>query len=275
MTGPVVTEPLVAVPAATDLALNRAALTIQRLASLLEAGLSLAKAKHELAAELADLEPAVAQQLERLLALAERFGSPTGNLLAHLARDCRRRARLADRINLISALPKATATLVGWLPLGCLLAAQLFGLNPFDAIFHNALAGTSVAMGLLLLWMSRQITRHMVAEAQKLVSARGAELDSVAEVTLAVLAGLPIGRVLELGANSKVRKTLELADRNGVAVSSLLRNQLAMEQDAVALEIETAIERLQVRLLLPVGLLVLPALVLLAVLPTGIALLSN
>lgn len=58
-------------------------------------------------------------------------------------------------------------------------------------------------------------------------------------------------------------------------MSSLLSNQLAMEQDAVALEIETAIERLQVRLLLPVGLLVLPALVLLAVLPTGIALLSN
>jgi tight adherence protein B len=246
-----------------------------RLAGLLEAGLSLAKAKHELAGELAALEPAVAQQLERLLALAELYGSPTRDLLADLAGDYRRRARLSDRIRVISASPKSTARLVSWLPVGCLAAAQLLGLNPFDAIFHNLFAGASVAIGLVLLRVSHKITDRMITKAKLRVQSRAAELNSGAETALAVQAGLPIGRIESTGFETSFHKSLELANRNGIALSPLLRSQRTIEQEQFSAEVESAIERLQVTLLLPVGLLVLPALVLLAVVPTGIALLSN
>ena len=255
--------------------LNRAALSVHRLAGLLEAGLSLAKAKQELSAELVALEPGVSQQLERILALAELYGSPTRDLLADLAADLRRRARLGDRIKVISALPKSTARLVSWLPVGCLAAAQLLGLSPLDAITHNLFASASVAIGLVLLWLSSSITDRMVAKAELRVQSRVTDLNASAETALALLAGLPIGRIDANRLTTSVQQTFELANRNGLAVGTLLRNQLAVEQDALAVEVETAIERLQVTLLLPVGLLVLPALALLAIIPTTIALITK
>ena len=263
--------------------MNEAALTLQRLASLLGAGLSLAQAKQELVDELAALEPAVAAQIDRLLALAERYGSSLTEVLAELASDYRRRSRLQDRIEVISALPKSTANLVAWLPIGCLLAAQLMGLNPINATLHNPVAAVSLASGLLLLWLNRKIMSRLVTRTHVKVFNEGQDLNQLAEVTLSLQAGLPVRRILEAGVaagvgagvGAQVRKSLELAERNGLAALGLLRSQLTIEADQLSMTVETEVERLQLRLLVPVGLLVLPALVLLAVVPTAIALLSN
>jgi tight adherence protein B len=157
------------------------------------------------------------------------------------------------------------------------------GLNPINATLHNPVAAVSLASGLLLLWLNRKIMSRLVTRTHVKVFNEGQDLNQLAEVTLSLQAGLPVRRILEAGVaagvgagvGAQVRKSLELAERNGLAALGLLRSQLTIEADQLSMTVETEVERLQLRLLVPVGLLVLPALVLLAVVPTAIALLSN
>lgn len=74
---------------------------------------------------------------------------------------------------------------------------------------------------------------------------------------------------------ARLAETLDLAHRAGVPAAALLRNAAEDLRDDVAAASLAAAERLGVRLVLPLGLCVLPAFVVVGVVPVVVGLLSS
>jgi tight adherence protein B len=77
------------------------------------------------------------------------------------------------------------------------------------------------------------------------------------------------------GEAERLRETLDLARRAGVPAAALLRAAADDVRDDVAADALAAAERLGVRLVLPLGTCVLPAFVLVGVVPVVVGILSS
>ncbi len=122
-----------------------------QLAGLLKAGMPAERARQELADDLRQLSARQLGQFEAIWSLALASGGPVSGAIESLGEAFRTTARHERDIELAFAGPKATAKLVAWLPGAGLFLAQLFGFEPFRAIFTNPLAFGCLVLGALLL----------------------------------------------------------------------------------------------------------------------------
>ena len=248
---------------------------ILNLAGLLEAGLSLPQARGLLAIEIADLAVATQNQLSQLLLLAETSGGPVAQLLEALADRLDNQQRLMQQIALAAASPKATAKLVSFLPLICLGLAQLLGINVLSTFARNPIAVVSALVGVLLLMANRRWVARSLARAQADAQQQVVGLQELGGLTLQLAAGLSATSLRQQKLPPEVDECFALAQTHGVALLPLLRSQLRHLELRARFEVEHRLAALAIKLLVPIGLLVLPALVFMAVIPAGLALLAK
>jgi tight adherence protein B len=217
------------------------------------------------------------------IALAAETGAPLAAALASAALGARRTAELHRVVASSMAGPVASARLVLLLPPATALLGWAFGFDVPAVLLSWPGLGILLVGGALLggaaVW-----SRRLVAAARRISWTVGLDLELVA---IAVRAGLPVERSralalaaaadarIDLGEAGDLDAVLEFAAQAGLPVVALLAAEADRVRRAAVAGARLRAEALAVRLLLPLGLLVLPAFLVLGALPVGLAILSS
>lgn len=294
---------------AADEALPR---LIHRLAVLLSAGLTPASAWRHVAGGDAGAHPLVAAVAEhaalvrdpaeamaaasgdppvewRALTAAWRIaataGAPLSPVLRSIADALRDRADARREIAVALAAPRATARLVLWLPAAGVLLALMIGVDVVATATHPV-GVVSVAAGLGLVHIGRRWTRRLLTAAEPPAPTAGLAFDLLAiaaaggrgpEAALrlvidqlaAVGCSPPPGEVIELG------DLVSLSRRSGAPLGELARTEAHQARVGARGAARRTAERLGVRLMLPLGACVLPAFLLIGVVPILLGIVSS
>lgn len=255
---------------------------MRQMAGLLGAGLSLRQARSQLELDLATLTADESRQFERIWAMASKSGGPPTSAINRLADvfDLQRKAR--NEINLAYAAPRSTARLVTLLPIITLGLAQLVGLNPLAVIAEFGLGSISVAVGCGLLWIGHRWSAKLMRKAAPNSQDPGAFLDCLAA---ACLAGLPFTQAQSLVRqvcdfderqqsedDELIAGSVELSRTQGLSLAELLTSASNAKRERQRFDDNEKIAKLSVSLMIPLGLAVLPAFVLITIVPIAIGL---
>lgn len=265
----------------------RAGDVMRQLIALISSGLPARQAQQTLQTQIDSLAPAEAKQFQLIWQLALRVGGPIVLALGRLAQVFDRAESNSREVALAFAAPQATARLVMWLPALALLLGQLVGLNPIGSIMQSLLAGLSVCLGVGLLVAGSWWSKRLLAKANLHHEDPGAFLDCI---VIGLHAGLPIDVAAKNSADSlaefelsppgadsesALSSSIELSRSTGAAVTELLVSAADRLRENLRFESATLIAKLGVRLMIPLGVTVLPAFLLLSIVPIAIGLLSN
>ncbi len=280
----------------------------QRLAVLLAAGVAPASAWRYLAdgssgvpgavgrdpariasdiAEAARGLPALENQAWRGLAVAwavaTEAGAPLAESLREYAASLRSLAQVQRDVAVALSAPVATARVVLALPVVGLLFGLAMGFDTFHVLFATPPGWVCGGLGLALIAAAIAWNRRLVASAAPGDASPGLEHDLMA---IAVSGGGSLDRAREqvdgtLGefgfavTSTRVDAVLDLSRRAGVPAAELLRSEAhEARRDARSVAQQKA-AALSVRLLLPLGLCILPAFMLLGVVPLLLSVISS
>lgn len=229
----------------------------------------------------------------RVLAVAWRLASDSGAPLAaaleRIGHALHSLDALRERRTVLLAGPRATVRLVTALGPLALVLGWLLGFNPLPVLLSPLGAGILAAGGLLLgagvAWARALATRVMEAD-----QVAGLEFELVGIV---LSGGVPAAqarrRVVDATdryvaewvhldafcADAPVMTALATADAGGMPLGRLLAEEAQTRRTAAHAELERAAERLGVRVLIPLGVCVLPAFIVLGVFPILITMLGG
>ncbi|MFF9563507.1 type II secretion system F family protein [Leifsonia sp. NPDC014704] len=294
------------VPAPAGTRPDRLAALAESLAVLLDAGLPPRSAweaaavygAHPLAERVANAlkdQPSCASALlqaaddgdMRMLAavwrVAERTGAPLGHALRAMAETLRDAAETEREVDVALSGPRATARLVSWLPaVGAVLAGAL-GADLVGAL-GSIPGATAVGTGILLMlagrwWMRALVTRAVARPrppglAEDLVAvglAGGMSARAAEEIAREAAEESGVGSVEEGG----VAQVLRLASAAGAPANQLLVAAARQQRRAARADGRRRATTLAVRLMVPLGVCVLPSFLLVAVVPLVLSLLSS
>ena len=260
---------------------------VRRISALLGAGLPPNQALEIVDDEISQLSAEDKKQFDLVWGLSAKLGGPILLALNRIADVFDRQQRNQREVQLAFAGPQSTAKLVMWLPVLALFLGQAVGMNPIGAIFHSLLGALSVSLGLGLMVAGRQWTRRLLDRAVPVARDPGAFLDSV---LIGLQAGLPLSAAqiqaaqdYELAFDSppdkqnfeRLENAAELSRSTGAAVGEILIAEADAFREHHRYEVATRISKLGVQLMIPLGVAVLPAFILLSIVPIAISLLSN
>ena len=253
---------------------------LRRLAGLLQVGIPIAKA-------VASLGPLPKnQEVDYYLALAKISGSGATKELEATAKSLLLREKVASKIRIAQVSPKATAKLLLILPILTLGLSQLSGVNVLGALSAKPALALSLALGLGLLGLAKWISGILIAKASATESFEGSLLlglgllvssgmnykkavDLATDVYIKVFGETPSSREV-----SEITKVGEYLGQSGSRITELLRSKADEIQMEKLQKSQIAAEKLGIRLLLPLGLAVIPAFLLIAVLPLTVSMVS-
>jgi len=225
-----------------------------------------------------------------VLRIAEHTGAPVATTLRALARALRRSAASDRAVRVALAGPRASARVVLALPVFGLLLGSTWGAGAVQTLVGTPIGWTCCVAAAGLVLLGRTWTARLVRRATPDGHVPGILLDAWA---VAVSGGgswaaggravqtafAPTATAVPSGSRRReeeqLREVLGLAQRAGVPAAALLRAAAEdVRDDAAAAGLEAA-ERLAVRLVLPLGVCVLPAFVLVGVVPVIVGVLSS
>lgn len=239
------------------------------------------------------LREATAAPEWRLLAaawtLAERSGAPLAPALERISAALHDLVRMRGRRETLLAGPRMTVRMVASLPPLALLLGAALGFDPIPVLVGPA-GALLLALGTALLitgiaW-ARSLTRT-VADRDRVA---GIEFELVwivlsggagpweALVSVAdCVSDLRVAwvRFDDLRAGRPLRRTLAGAARAGVPVGALLLEEAEAVRGRALADLESDAERLGVRVLVPLGVCVLPAFIALGVMPVLLSMLGG
>lgn len=220
-----------------------------------------------------------------VLGLASEVGAPVAAELRRAAAGLRSGAELHRAVRTSVAGPAASARTTMLLPPGTALLGWAFGFDVPGAVFGNSLGAGAALLAVGLLAGAGLWSRRLIRSASIVPWHRGLGVELVAS---AVSAGLPTAvarrRAEEAAAavgvsvaadGPELESVLRFADGAGVPLAPLLAGEAERIRRSVLADASAAAAVLAVRLLLPLGALVLPAFLLLGALPVGLAVLSS
>ncbi|WP_448809209.1 type II secretion system F family protein [Agromyces bauzanensis] len=217
-------------------------------------------------------------------AVAAESGAPLAMSLRDLAAALRDEAQLRREVRTALAGPVASARLVVALPLVAIGFGALAGFDTVAVLFGNPLGMACVVLGGLLLWAGRRWSARLASRASVSRADAGLELELLA---IAMSGGASVERARDvvrealrsnamathdLGASDAV---IALAARAGAPVAELLRAEAFRLRRVARAEGAARAAALGVRLMLPLGACVLPAFVLLGVVPLLVSVVSG
>jgi tight adherence protein B len=249
-------------------------LNLTKFVSLLRAGISLEQALEQIGGARQS-----SKGLSYLLQVSIDSGSAVSSELEFVAELFSSRERNMKRIDIAHASPKSTARLMLGLPLVVLGMAQLLGWGVLDSIAQRPIIFVSILLGLLLLLISKVITSSLLKRAKPADSftgfyllgvalqiSGGANIDQAqskaAEIYSEVFGNQPPAQEL-----SAIEQVIDIVEQKGARANELLRKQARLMQEEHQQATELNIERLGIRLMVPLGLGVLPAFVFMAIVP--------
>ncbi len=283
--------------------LGQLATIVQRLAVLLAAGVAPAAAwgylrEGVVAASIADLsaaglaipdailaaidrsppEDAVAWRgLATAWAVATGAGAPLAPTLRGFAHSLRDLAQANRDIRVALAAPVATSRLVMALPAIGILFGMILGFNTIGTLLTTPVGWVCLGLGAGLMYGASRWNRRLVRSAQPRDLTPGLEFDLIA---IAVSGGgaldrarasvaQAIGRYSADGlvAEEGVDAVLELSSRAGVPAAELLRSEASERRRSARADLQERAQALSVRLMIPLGVCVLPAFMILSVVP--------
>lgn len=216
-------------------------------------------------------------------AVAGEVGAPLAPTLARLAEVLRGLAQAEREVELALAGPNATARIVLVLPPLGLLVGTALGVNPFGVLVTTPVGLACLGVGTALLIAARRWSRRMVQSARDTDPTPGLGLELLA---IGLSGGSSPERALTLVETALGRSDLPVlgptahalltfATAAGIPAAALLRAEADEERRIAHADARRRAELLGTRLLLPLGLCVLPAFVLLGVVPVVIAIVSS
>lgn len=235
----------------------------------------------EAAAARAPLEAQAWLGLAAAWAVATDAGAPLAPSLASYAASLRSLAQTQRDVRVALAGPIATARLVMLLPVVGVVFGLALGFNTLGTLFTTVPGWVCLAVGGGLLLAARSWNRRLVASAQPKDATPGLDFDLAA---IAVSGGGSLERALavvrEAGDAFGVRigdlsAVLDLSRRAGVPAGELLRSEAEEARREASATAREGAEALAVRLMLPLGLCILPAFMALGVFPLLISVISS
>ncbi len=268
--------------------LDETARLVQRLSVLLSAGVSPTNAWSYLDgyAHLADDLPGSLCEVDPGLAAAWRVatgaGAPLAPSLQQFAAGLRALGDAQRETQVALAGPVATARLVLLLPVVGILFGMVLGFNTLGTLFTTVPGLLCLAVGGGLLLAARRWNRRLVAAAQPTEALPGLRYELMA---ISVAGGGSLDRALAsvdaalaefaIDAPGDAGAVLDLSRRAGVPAGALLRAEADEARRDARAAAQKAAAVLGVRLMIPLGVCVLPAFMALGVAPLLIAVISS
>jgi tight adherence protein B len=262
-----------------------AELAVMELASLLRAGTSAKNARNQF--PIANLSSFQQKQFDFIWIVATDSGGGLAKGLDRLASVFGQQNHQLAELKIAFASPKATANLILVLPLVAVFFSELLGLSALAASVGTSLGAVSVGVGLILLIVARVSSLRMLEAAKPRELDPGAFLDAI---SIALSAGLNPKSAAAM-ARSRFSQTLleevsseqwlifweavKASEQSGIALTGLLAARADSLRYRMWNNHRAVISKLQIKLMIPLGLAALPAFVLLAVVPVGIGLFSS
>jgi tight adherence protein B len=230
-----------------------------------------------------------AKQIWRVLAaawfVATEAGAPLGRCLSDIADSLCAVGQVEREVEAALSGPAATTRLVTALPAVSVVSGWVLGLDTIAVLVGSFAGITCLVAGLVLMVLGRAWSSLLVRRARRVDPAPGITLDLMAvavagggSLTRATaLVDLALDRFgLDRGADAEsIRSVLTLASRAGAPPADLLRSEAQrVRRDSVGAASRGA-AALGVWLMLPLGVCVLPAFMLLAVAPVVIGVLAS
>jgi tight adherence protein B len=217
--------------------------------------------------------------------VASAAGAPLAPTLIELSGAIRDLAQAQREIAVALASPAATARLVLVLPGVGLLFGTFLGFNTIGTLLTTPIGWACLGLGAGLLVAAARWNRRMVRSAEPRNTTPGLELDLLA---IAVSGGGALDRARASVAEAMARfpngettpdpavdLILDLSRRAGVPAAALLRSEaVESRREARAAAAEGA-QSLSVRLMIPLGLCILPAFMVLSVVPLVVTVLGS
>jgi tight adherence protein B len=272
-------------PAAPD---SRAVLRAASVAA--HAGGSVAEAIHAEAARLDAQSGDAWRALAAAWDVATQAGAPLAACLRDLASAFRDLGQLHRDLTVALTGPRATARMVLVLPLVALLFGTVLGFDTLHTLFLTGPGLACLAVGGLLMLAAARWNRHLVATAGRQGPAPGLELDLTA-IGMAGGGSLAGARATArrsaerfglrppgasaTAADAVIDRVLDLSARAGVPAGDLLRSEAAQARRDARTAGRQRAETLAVTLMIPLGVCVLPAFMLVGVAPLLLSVLAS
>lgn len=250
-----------------------------QLIALLRAGLSFHQA--ERVAKVSELSPVAADSYSYLRQIVLNSGGQPATAMERVRlviEECQAQLR---KVELANASPRATVRLVLWLPIAALVIGQLTGMGSLEVLFLAPMALASVLIGGVLLAIGGYCSARMLQTARVVPRDDAIYFDGIA---IALSAGLPTDKAIAMaGRDSKVdqemqkelQEIVELSKSTGAALGKLLTERADSMRGEANYKKSLALEKLSVRLMIPLGASVLPAFALIAVVPLALSFLID
>jgi tight adherence protein B len=217
--------------------------------------------------------------------VATEAGAPLASTLDELAASLRDLAETGREVQVALAAPIATARMVMVLPAVGVLFGSALGFDTLRTLFGTTVGLACLALGLGLMLGARWWNRTLVRRAAPARHSPGLALDLVA---IAVSGGASPARATATVETACERSSLPFDDdrltieavlrlsrRAGVPAAALLRSEASEARRRARSDGARRAATLSVTLMLPLGLCILPAFMLLGVAPLLIAVISS
>ncbi|MGN8049852.1 type II secretion system F family protein [Curtobacterium sp. 22159] len=268
-----------------------AARTLDRVATLVAAGVPPPRA-WALAGGFPRGVDAALQDVAVVIRVAERTGAPSAATLRALASALRRSAASDRAVRVALAGPRASARVVLALPVLGLALGSAWGAGAVHVLVGTPVGWACCLLAAVLVGAGRAWTARLVRAATPDGHVPGILLDAWAVAVSGggswTAAGAAVRAAFAEAATTEperdprqrsedahLREVLGLARRAGVPAAALLHAAAEDVRDEAAALGLAAAERLAVRLVLPLGVCVLPAFVLVGVVPVVVGVLSS
>jgi tight adherence protein B len=231
------------------------------ISALLSAGLSSKSA-------LANRFDQLSLEQQELIKKGQEFGAPLGPALKILEQFDNAKADFEAEVESSQAVPRATRTLLLWLPAFALALGQLVGLDPLASL-GSGFGITSFAIAGGLIFLGAHWSKKMLASTQ------GSFLKPANDLLafqLAISSGVGLFEAKRLALESGVgeqaiQELVSLAMETGVGLSLLIEARIKGLILSGRTQALVSARALSVRLLIPLGLTVLPAFLILTTIP--------
>jgi tight adherence protein B len=214
-------------------------------------------------------------------------GAPLAGALRDFARSLRTLATVERDVGTALAGPKATARMVMFLPAIGILFGVVLGFDTIGVLFTTVPGVVCLVVGGSLLALAALWNRRLVAAAQphrvtpglrhELVAISvtgGGSVDRAVASVDAALAQFDLAEE-DGGSADRVTAVIALSVRAGVPAAELLRSEAEEARRQSAADAERTASVLAVKLMLPLGLCILPSFIVLGVVPLLIAVISS
>jgi len=216
-------------------------------------------------------------------AVATETGAPLAPTLRRFADVLRSLAQARRNVEVALAGPRATSRIVLALPGIGLLFGMLLGFDALRVLVGTPVGWVCLVVGALLVWAGVRWNRRLIRAARTLDATPGLGLELLA---IAVSGGASVDRSRELvdsaladaglpALGDGAESVLSFSRAAGVPVAALLHAEAEESRRLATAEGERRAAELGTRLLLPLGVCILPAFIALGVAPIVVSIVSS